>query len=287
MEALMTAHSNIFVLVCTLIAAAGCEEPRTTYDLPPCPPPVQPQTVRRTPPQQVVRPAPQPPRPQPLVQALPSGRSVQGRAIAATAYGNGSQCIMVIGSIHGDEPAGAALCRQLSAYLAGHEELLGGLKVIIIPVANPDGLAAGTRANANGVDVNRNFATGNYTATAGHGGSAMSQSEAVYLRGLIDRHRPSRIITIHQPLACIDYDGPGLAIATAVGRASALPVKKLGARPGSLGSYAGVENNIPTVTVELPKNATSLSDAQVWSRYGCAMLVGINCGTGANEGYGK
>ncbi len=273
----MTAHRSMLVIVCSLIAAAGCEGPRTTMVMPPA----QPRIVQVTPPVRRAEPRiARPPvvhqqRPQ-LVQALPTGRSIQGRAVTATAIGNGDQCVMFIGGIHGNEPAGVGLCQQLTAYLAAHDELLYGLKVIIIPAANPDGLAACTRANANGVDINRNFATGNYTASAVHGGQAMSQPEAQYLRGLIDRYRPARIITIHQPLTCIDYDGPGQALAVAVARASGLPVKKLGARPGSLGSYAGVENNIPTVTIELPQAASTLTAAQVWTRYGGALMAAVN-----------
>ncbi len=275
----MTAHRKILVLVCSLIAAAGCENPRAALEMPP----TEPQVTYVAPP--VVRPAPQPvvaprpvvkPQPRPVVQSLPAGRSVQGRPITATAIGTGNQCVLVIGGIHGNEPASATLCRQLRAYLRAHPELVYGLKVIVVPAANPDGLAANTRGNARGVDVNRNFATGNYRATAGHGGEAMSQPEARYLRGIIDRYRPARILTVHQPLACIDYDGPGLALAAKIARASGLPVKKLGARPGSLGSYAGVENRIPTITVELPRSASDISAGQVWARYGQAMMVGIN-----------
>jgi len=196
--------------------------------------------------------------------------------VNATAIGSGDQCVMFIGGIHGNEPAGVGLCEQLAAYLGAHDELVYGLKVIIVPAANPDGLAACTRGNAHGVDINRNFATGNYRASAINGGQAMSQPEAIYLRELIDRYRPVRIITIHQPLSCIDYDGPAQALAAAVARASGLPIKKLGARPGSLGSYAGVENRIPTVTVELPKDTSNLTPAQVWARYGGALMAAVN-----------
>ncbi len=276
---LMTAYRKIFVLVSVLAAAAGCQPSRTGLKLPP----TEPRVAHVAPP--VVKPAPRPvappkpivkPEPRQVVVTLPAGRSVQGRPITATVVGTGSQCVLVIGGIHGNEPASATLCRQLLAYLRGHTELLHGLKVIVVPAANPDGLAANTRGNARGVDVNRNFATGNYRSTARHGTDAMSQPEARYLRGIIDRYRPARILSVHQPLACIDYDGPGLALATKIAKASGLPVKKLGARAGSLGSYAGVENHIPTITVELPGDASKASAEKVWARYGNAMMVGIN-----------
>lgn len=278
----MTALCRMLVLIAIAIAIAGCEPPKGAYELPPAPaspavtgyqpPPIPPAPF--SPPNQV-KPAPA------LVRALPGGRSVQGRTIAATALGSGGTCVMFIGGIHGNEKAGVPLCEKLEAYLKANPELLIGLKVVIIPNANPDGIAANTRGNANGVDINRNFATGNYSATATHGSTAMSQPEARYLRGLIDRHRPARIITLHQPLSCIDYDGPGLDLAKAISGATGLPVKKLGARPGSLGSYAGVENKIPTITVEFPAGATNLTAEQVWSKYGRAMLAALSYGQGA------
>jgi protein MpaA len=273
----MTAHRKMLVFVCSLIASAGCQEPRAALDLPP----IEPQVVPAAPPirpaePRIARPPVVAPRRPQLVQALPAGRSVQGRPVNATAIGNGDQCVMFIGGIHGNEPAGVGLCEQLAAYLGAHDELVYGLKVIVIPAANPDGLAGATRGNAHGVDINRNFATGNYRSSAINGGQAMSQPEAQYLRELIDRYRPVRIITIHQPLSCIDYDGPAQALAATVARASGLPIKKLGARPGSLGSYAGVENRIPTVTVELPKDTSNLTPVQVWARYGGALMAAVN-----------
>ena len=273
----MTAHRKMLVFVCSLIAAAGCQEPRAAMDLPP----IEPQVVPVAPPirpiqPRIARPPVVAPRRPQFVQALPAGRSVQGRPVNTTAIGNGDQCVMFIGGIHGNEPAGVGLCEQLAAYLGAHDELVYGLKVIIVPAANPDGLAGASRGNARGVDINRNFATSNYRSSAINGGQAMSQPEAQYLRELIDRYHPVRIITIHQPLACIDYDGPAQALAAAVARASGLPIKKLGARPGSLGSYAGVENGIAVVTVELPNGASNLTAAQVWARYGGAMMAAVN-----------
>ena len=40
---------------------------------------------------------------------------------------------------------------------------------------------------------------------------------------LICHHFPHRIISIHQPLACIDYDGPAEPLARAIGKMPAPP----------------------------------------------------------------
>lgn len=55
--------------------------------------------------------------------------------------------------IHGDEPAGPLAV--LEALRAGF--FIPGIHWRVAPALNPDGLAAGTRANATGTDLNRDF----------------------------------------------------------------------------------------------------------------------------------
>ena len=99
-------------------------------------------------------PAARPPVP---VQTLTLGRSVQGRPITAVEFGDptAERKLVVVGCIHGDEPAGIAIARQL-------EQLTppAGTDVWVIENLNPDGVAASTRQNAGGVDLNRNFPYG-------------------------------------------------------------------------------------------------------------------------------
>jgi len=54
-----------------------------------------------------------------------------------------------------------------------------------------------------------------------------------------------------------------------------LPVRKLGARPGSLGSYAGENLRIPIITFELPCDADSLDSKSLWTRYGSALIAAV------------
>lgn len=207
------------------------------------------------------------------------GNSVQGRPIACLAFGDGEDCILIMATIHGDEDAGTPLVRRLAAHLADHPELTKGRRVLLIPVANPDGRVSRTRTNARGVDLNRNYPASNYQGTALHGAAALSEPESVAISGLLDAHRPRRIISIHQPLrrghACIDYDGPADALAAAMAAHCRLPIEKLGSRPGSLGSYAGLTLGVPIITLELPKDAGTMSADEIWSRWGRMMLAAI------------
>ncbi len=204
-----------------------------------------------------------------------AGRSVLGRPITATILGKGPDTILILATIHGNEPAGTPLVRHLQDYLQEHPHLIEDKTIVLVAVANPDGMAQNTRYNARGVDLNRNFATSNRIDNARFGQRALSEPESRILETLIQRYSPSRIVSIHQPLACIDYDGPGRDLAEQMAEYCDLPVKKLGARPGSLGSYAGVEMGTPIVTMELLTEDSSLTQQSLWRRYGNALLAAI------------
>lgn len=210
-----------------------------------------------------------------IVKAGPSARSVQGRPIRSWIYGDGGRTVLVLGGIHGSEPAGAVLCEALREYLAGHPDVLTGRRVVVASTLNPDGLAAGTRLNARGVDLNRNFDTTNRKASPLYGMRPLSEPESCFVAELVSRFRPAAIVTVHQPLACVDYDGPAATLARTMSRACGLGVKKLGASPGSLGSYAGEDLGIPTVTLELPAAATRQDRQALWKTYGAAMLKAV------------
>ncbi|MFA5554852.1 MAG: hypothetical protein WDA68_09905, partial [Phycisphaerae bacterium] len=135
-------------------------------------------------------------------------------------------------------------------------------------------LAAGTRHNANGIDLNRNFPTQNRIDNAVFGFSALSEPESVIIQSLISRYKPNRIISIHQPYDCIDYDGPGEHLANVMAAKCPLPVRKLGAAPGSLGSYAGLELGIAIITMELP-DSNVLCCRRIWDDYSPALIAAV------------
>jgi len=204
-----------------------------------------------------------------------AGTSVQGRPIEYFVLGDGHDTTLLIAAIHGNEPAGTALLRWLADYLRQNPPMLAGKTVVIMPVANPDGLAADTRENANSVDLNRNFATANRINNVEYGSSPLSEPEAVAVKRIINTYKPCRIVSIHQPLECIDYDGPGRNLAEQMSRYCELPVRKLGAQPGSLGSYAGITLGVPIITLELRQADRNLTPQRLWDRYGRALLAAI------------
>ena len=207
------------------------------------------------------------------------GRSVQGRPLECILLGEGRDCAFILATIHGDEDAGTELVHELAAYLVDHPELIHGRRIVLMPNANPDGMANQTRGNANGVDLNRNFPASNFRESAKHGSSALSEPESVAIQRILHEHRPQRIVSIHQPLrygtACIDHDGPAQGLALAMSRHTDIPVQKIGSRPGSLGSYAGLTLDTPIITLELPKRVKGLDGKTLWRLYGDMMLAAI------------
>ncbi len=203
------------------------------------------------------------------------GVSVENRLIETVVLGHGPDTIFIMATIHGNEPAGTALVGRLVDHLDKQRFLLEGRRIVIVPVANPDGMAQSTRYNARGVDLNRNFAADNRVDSERNGLTALSEPEARTIAQLLNRYRPNRIVALHQPLSCVDYDGPAKTLAERMADHCDLPVRKVGALPGSLGSFAGETLNIPIITMELRKNDSELSAQQLWDSYGRALLAAV------------
>jgi hypothetical protein len=181
------------------------------------------------------------------------GRSENGRPIRATVFEGGEGCVLIIGGIHGDEASSTAVVEHLIRRLRRNPEDRAAKTVVCIPRMNPDGLAAGTRANADGVDLNRNFMASNFREGGGHGPSALSEPESQTLAAAISRFRPSCIVSVHADLDCIDPDGgrDSRRLARRMTTFSPLPFEDLEAKPGSLGSYAGNTLGLKMITYEL------------------------------------
>lgn len=158
--------------------------------------------------------------------------------------------VLVIGVVHGDEPQGEYL---INKYLESHFNS----QLAFIPILNPDGKQAGTRVNANGVDLNRNFPTKNWVLSEKNeffgGEFPASEVETKFLIDIIEDLKPSLILTLHAPFKVVNYDGNARNIAKKISEIIKYPVEEnIGyPTPGSFGTWAGVERNISTITLEL------------------------------------
>ena len=209
------------------------------------------------------------------VRRYAGGRSVEDRSLEYLVLGQGRDVVFILATIHGNEPAGTPLVLRLAQYLRQHPLMLRGRTVVLVPAANPDGRANNRRSNANGVDLNRNFQTANRRNSREFGYKALSEPESRFIHLLIRQYKPDRIISIHQPQTCIDYDGPAKALADCMAKYCDLPVRKLGAKPGSLSSYASETLRIPIITLELPRDAGRVAPESVWAKYGNALVAAV------------
>jgi murein peptide amidase A len=130
------------------------------------------------------------------------GRSRKDRPIRAVAVGDlgARRRILVVGSIHGNERAGMQITRRLKRISIPED-----VELWTIRTANPDGVVAGTRQNARGVDLNRNFpyrwrSSGTRWSTYYPGPRRASEPETRAAMAFIKEIRPRITIWYHQAL---------------------------------------------------------------------------------------
>ena len=190
------------------------------------------------------------------------GRSVDGRKLWVYHWGDpdSSRSLLVVGCIHGNETAGIAVARLV---IRGRPA--GESNVWVIPDLNPDGVIAGTRQNADGVDLNRNFRYRwrplGRRGTPYYAGSApLSEPESRAVARFILRVRPSVSIWFHQPYGVVDQSGGSLSLERRFARLVGLPLERLPRYPGSASTWQN--HQLPGSTafvVELPSLALTRS----------------------------
>jgi predicted deacylase len=145
----------------------------------------------------------------PLGNTFVVGQSALGRDIIGWSFGEGPRVLLIVGGIHtGFESNTVLLVNELVAHFqATPASVLPGMRLLLIPVANPDGLVLGRqtagRFNANGVDLNRNWGC-EWSEQAywqdqrvDPGARAFSEPETQALARLIREAQPAAVIFYH------------------------------------------------------------------------------------------
>ena len=153
------------------------------------------------------------------------GTSVEGRFIENYTYGHGTTTILFVGGVHGGYEWNSVLLAYtfIDELESGKIKIPNGVNIKIIPSLNPDGVFRVTgkegrftptdvrtntkngegRFNANGVDLNRNFACKwqpnstwrNQKVSAGT--SAFSEPETQTLKKFVETIKPTAVIFWH------------------------------------------------------------------------------------------
>jgi N-acetylmuramoyl-L-alanine amidase len=197
------------------------------------------------------------------------GHSAHGRALRVIRVGSAQaeRNVLVVGVVHGNEPAGKAVTRALRSMRPPR-----GVALWLVPDLNPDGAASGRRQNARGVDLNRNFpfrwgAAGRPFNTYYSGRRPLSEPETRAAAELVGRIKPDVSVWYHQHLRLVTGQGGSPGLERRYARLTGLPRRRL---PQYRGTAISWENRrLPGTTafvVELPAGPLSRRAARRHAR---------------------
>ncbi|MEJ2204074.1 MAG: murein tripeptide amidase MpaA [Gemmatimonadota bacterium] len=189
------------------------------------------------------------------------GRSLLGLPLEV--WRSAAECrLLIFAAIHGNEGETTAVLSHALRHLR-----TAPAHCSVVLAANPDGLIRGTRGNARGVELNRNFPTADWRpapvmhretlddprdVSLSPGIAPGSEPETQALMALVRELQPDVVVALHAPLACID-DSNDTPLGRQLAQRTGMPlVADVGyPTPGSFGTW-GAEQNLRVITYELP-----------------------------------
>ena len=183
-----------------------------------------------------------------------------GLPIPGYRFGASGPHVLILGGVHGDEREGVEAAYGLIKRW-GHS-FPGRLRVTVLPAFNMDGVLRGTRGNARGVDLNRNMATNDWSPEIANpryhpGASANSEPETRLLIQWLEEHRPVFILSLHSWHPVLNVNGDCKAEAAVLAHWTGYRIDdSIGyPTPGCLGTYCGIERDMPTLTYEIERGS--------------------------------
>jgi len=205
------------------------------------------------------------------------GQSIEGRDIRLRTVGHGPRVVLWIGGIHGNEPEGTHSTAQLPTAFLADPHRAAQVTLHLIEDVNPDGRAAGTRFNAAGIDLNRNYPLA-FAPAKRHSTAPLDQPESILLAAQLAALKPALLIVAHSwpEKHFINYDGPAADLAARFSALSGYPVVPSDGfhpTPGSLGSWVGIGMGLPVLTLE---HRRGTAPVDCWQRTEAALLAVID-----------
>ncbi len=197
------------------------------------------------------------------------GYSVCGLPILAHTFGRVGPKVLVLGGVHGDETEGVVLASSLVGMCLDHFPLQ--IQLTVVPSFNIDGVLARSRTNANGVDLNRNLPTNDWSpmiATPRYhpGLTANSEPENQALTQWLITNHPQLIVSCHswKPMINVNGDCHREAEVMALWTKCAIEESVGYPTPGCLGTYCGLERDMPTITLEIQRGLHPQAVIKIW-----------------------
>ncbi len=207
------------------------------------------------------------------------GYSAGGRALTARRFGSGGRALLLVGGIHGGWEANTVRLMQqlIDHFTDAPEDIPAGASLVIVPVANPDGLVYGSvprgRFNDDDVDLNRNWSCG-WSSEAywrqekvNPGLGSFTEPETIALANYLLELRPAAALFYHSAANGVfagncDGDHGSAGLAAVFGEAAGYPYDQ----PFTAYTVTGVasdwadEQGIPAADVELQSRTDSEYD---------------------------
>ena len=186
------------------------------------------------------------------------GHDIMAKELQAEGEARGN--ILLIGGVHGNETEGVAFMKGFCDEFGENKSTYPNFNLFLIPVLNADGFLSFKRSNANKVDLNRNLPTKDWTNEHTEekyfpGPKAGSEPESEILLQVLDKFKPDYIISFHSWKPMININGPARPFGEKMQeKMDMIITEDIGyPTPGSLGTYAGWEREIPTITLEFER----------------------------------
>lgn len=205
--------------------------------------------------------------------------SANNRPIETMQLGNGQPRVMVLGSLHGNEPVAMYLAEQLARYIGNKPVVWKATSSLVVRNPNPDGVAKNTFTNNRGIDLNRNFPSGDFTASHNHrsGQRAGSEVETQIICRMMTDFSPTRVIHIKTSAdnnGWVIYNKKAKSTALMMGDPQSLKPRELASLQltGSVESYVTNKQNLEMITLIVPRN---IDKETAWRIYREPLLTAL------------
>lgn len=195
------------------------------------------------------------------MKILHLGNSSLGQPIWAFDFPAAGPKVLILGGVHGDEIEGVVAAEALLERL--HKSNPFRLHLTVIPRFNPDGVLLKTRGNGAGVDLNRNLPTQDWSPEAKTpryfpGPAAGSEPENRILMAWLEKNPPAWLLSLHSWEPVLNVNGDCRRQAEVIAQHTGYRIDDdIGyPTPGCLGTYAGLERGLPTLTYEIERGSS-------------------------------